>query len=89
MWEHAKPISRLARELHYSDGSEDPMIASDAKEFWDRLAMQEKINSSVAEFEHTYENVVPAWNFENVQNEIIPYPKRKELDEMVWGNYGR
>ena len=30
-------------------------------------------------------NVLRAWNFENVQNEIIPYPKRKELDEMVWG----
>ena len=65
------------------------MIASDAKEFWDRLAMQEKINSPVAEFGHAYENVVPAWSFENVQNEIIPYPKRNELDEMVWGSYGR
>ena len=89
MWEHAKPISRLARELHYSDGSEDHMIASDAKEFWDRLAMREKINSAVAEFEHKYENVLPAWNFENVQNEIIPYPRRNELDEMAWDNYGR
>ena len=65
------------------------MIASDAKEFWDRLAMREKINSAVAEFEHKYENVLRAWNFENVQNEIIPYPKRKELDEMAWGSYGR
>ena len=61
------------------------MIASDAKEFWDRLAMREKINSSVAGFEHKYENVLRAWNFETVQNEIIPYPKRKELDEMVLG----
>ena len=65
------------------------MIASDAKEFWDRLGMREKINEHVKAFEHKYENGLRTWNFENVQNEIIPYPKRKELDEMVWANYGR
>ena len=71
------------------DGSEDHMIASDAKEFWDRLGMRERINSAVAEFEQKYENGLRVWNFENVQKEIIPYPKRNELDEMGWGNYGR
>ena len=71
------------------DGSEDHLIAGDASEFWDRLGVRERINSAVAEIDRRYAEGLLIWDFDHVQKEIIPYPKRKELDEMVWGNYGR
>ena len=36
-------------------------------------------------FEDKFAKGMRTWSFENVQKEIIPYPNRNELDEMVWG----
>ena len=54
------------------DGSEDHIIANDAKIFWDELGMRERITPAVADLEKRYNDGTLPWEWKVVQREIIP-----------------
>ena len=63
------------------DGTEDQLICKDAKIFWDEMGMRDRINEELKKLKERRDNGLLKWTFENVQNEIIPYPKRGKYDE--------
>ena len=62
------------------DGTEDWMISRDARIFWDELNMRERIDNELQRLQQRHHAKELIWNFENVQREIIRYPKRGKHD---------
>ena len=67
------------------DGTEDSELRNDAKEFWHRLGMRNKINAAVKEVEDAWNAGTIRWNYKSVQSLITPYPARGELDVLKLG----
>ena len=57
------------------DGSEDWMIGKDARQFWDEMDMRARINKELRRLKQWHDNKELIWDFENVQKDVIPYPK--------------
>ena len=67
------------------DGSEDELIGNDARKFWDELDMRAKINRELSDLKKRYDAGNLKWNYENVQKEVIPYPKHGKYDHEPEG----
>ena len=63
------------------DGTDDDMIAGDAKTFWDELDMSRLIQKEVAEVKRQWDEKEIKWDLKAVMSFITPYPKRGEMDE--------
>ena len=62
------------------DGSEDEMIGTDARQFWDEMDMRARINKELKGLKQRHDDKELIWNFENAQKEILPYPKHGKYD---------
>ena len=62
------------------DGSEDEMIGKDARQFWDEMDMRARIDKELKRLKQRHDDKELIWNFENVQKEVIPYPKHGKYD---------
>ena len=61
------------------------MICREAKDFWQELGMNNRINFAVAEVEEQYKAGLLPWTYKTVQSLITPYPRRGQLDEIKVG----
>ena len=62
------------------DGSEDELIGKDARQFWDELDMRAKINRELSRLKKRYDDGDLIWSYENVQKEVLSYPKHGKYD---------
>ena len=67
------------------DASEDDLIENDAKDFWFRLGVREKVDRHVASLERGVLDGKLEWGFQTVQKEIIPYPTNGHHDTLEFG----
>ena len=62
------------------DGSEDKEIGGDARQFWDEMDMRARIDKELKRLKKRHDDKELIWSFENVQKEVIPYPKHGKYD---------
>ena len=65
------------------DGSEDHLIAREARLFWDKLNISAKRDATIRDVECEVESGRLTWGFDAVYSLIAPFPSRQVLDEMV------
>ena len=63
------------------DGTEDELIAGDARQFWDELGMRGIVNTAMAEVEQEWKAGNLNWTFRTVYSLVGAYPARGQLDE--------
>jgi hypothetical protein len=70
-------------------GKEDALICREAGEFWNEEttdgypSMRSRIDAELAAVADEIETKGIAWSYRDVQRLIIPYPKRKEVDDVL------
>jgi hypothetical protein len=65
------------------NGSEDYMIAREARTFWDKLGVSEKRDGAVHDVEVEVEAGRLRWGYDAVYSLVAPFPKRGHLDATV------
>ena len=65
------------------DGSEDHLIAREARLFWDKLTISAKRDATIRDVETEVEAGRLDWGYDAVYSLILPFPSRQELDETV------
>ena len=63
------------------DGTEDELIAGDARQFWDELGMRVIVNAAMAEVEQEWRAGNLNWTFRTVYSLVGESPRRGQMDE--------
>ena len=65
------------------EGGEDEQIAREALEFWEDLGMRKKVNKEVTRVRAEAGAGRLTWSYRDVESLIMPYPRKKEEDEIL------
>ena len=63
------------------DGSEDELIAGDARQFWGELNMRQEVDEAMTEVEEEWKAGNLKWTFKDVYSLVGEYPRRGQMDE--------